>query len=497
VFTFTHIYTVAGPVAANFVIRDKDGGTGFFRLQLDVTYILSISIAAEPSTVTENIDVRFPIAFTAPTDGPHLVDIGFGDGTRLQRTVNVTGGTGSIDDIFHRYRDNDLYKADATIVAPGGGLASTAVAVPVVNVAPAAGLDGPAGGVRGQPRTLTLSAADPSPADQAAGFTFDLNFGNGVTQQVSGPSGTQINFTYPATGAFLVRVTATDKDGGVSEAVTLTVTIGAAERQGNVLAVGGTPGDDLIVVANSGPTLFVGINNVLVGTFDPATAILTFGQDGDDFILNATPVPSIVEGGDGNDVLVGGFGVDFLSGGPGNDVAAGRSGAGVMIGGPGIDLLFGGDGDDLMIGGDGSDYLDGGFGDDLLVGGTTDHDSALPAVAAVLAEWTSERPYADRVANLRGVGTGLRLNGDVFLSVDETVHDDGVQDLLVGGGERDWYFARLNNEVGFDTIADRMPDEEIDIHEVGPLSYRPTVNERKGPRTISSLSELKAVTSQK
>jgi hypothetical protein len=41
-------------------------------------------------------------------------------------------------------------------------------------------------------------------------------------------------------------------------------------------------------------------------------------------------------------------------------------------------------------------------GDDLLIAGPTAFDADLAALAAVMAEWTSARNYADRVANLRG-----------------------------------------------------------------------------------------------
>src|SRR5207247_8077804 len=57
------------------------------------------------------------------------------------------------------------------------------------NVAPTATIAGPSSGVRGQPRTFTLSASDLSPVDQAAGFTFTIDWGDGSTQALTGPSG--------------------------------------------------------------------------------------------------------------------------------------------------------------------------------------------------------------------------------------------------------------------------------------------------------------------
>ena len=57
----------------------------------------------------------------------------------------------------------------------------------------------------------------------------------------------------------------------------------------------------------------------------------------------------------------------------------------------------------------------GNSGDDILIAGTTAFDHNQAALAAIMAEWTSARSYADRVANLSGTGSGPRDNGSVFL----------------------------------------------------------------------------------
>ncbi|MGI9570622.1 MAG: calcium-binding protein, partial [Desulfobulbia bacterium] len=55
------------------------------------------------------------------------------------------------------------------------------------------------------------------------------------------------------------------------------------------------------------------------------------------------------DGGDGNDILIGGKNSDALFGGDGDD------------------FIFGGKGRDLIIGGDGADTVNGGKGKDVLV----------------------------------------------------------------------------------------------------------------------------------
>ena len=72
-------------------------------------------------------------------------------------------------------------------------------------------------------------------------------------------------------------------------------------------------------------------------------------------------------------------------------------------------------GPNLLIGGSGADTLIAGSGDDLLIAGTTAFDANEAALAAIMAEWTSGRDYATRVANLSGTGSGPRSNGNFFL----------------------------------------------------------------------------------
>src|SRR5262249_31151372 len=88
--------------------------------------------------------------------------------------------------------DNGTYVVTLTATDKDGGVSQPASATLTVdNVAPTAGVSGPSDGVRGQARTFTLTASDPSGVDQATGFTFGINWGDGSTQTVSGPSGTQ------------------------------------------------------------------------------------------------------------------------------------------------------------------------------------------------------------------------------------------------------------------------------------------------------------------
>jgi Ca2+-binding RTX toxin-like protein len=313
-----------------------------------------------------------------------------------------------------------------------GGVGVTSQTITVVGGMPTVGISVAPDGVRGQTLVFTLTASDPDPANQAAGFTFDLTWGDGSKQTVTGASGLQVDHVFTASGTYTVQVTATDATGGVSAPASLAVMIEAVELQGTTLAVGGTTGNDVIrffPAAHHG--VKVVLNGVREGVYTNVREIVAYGQAGDDFIsARDVKIPTMLFGGAGNDVLIGGHGPNVLVGGDGNDV---------LIGGSGRNILIGGGGSDLLIGGPRSD---------ILIGGSTAWDTNDVALSALMAEWNSSHDYATRVANLSGTGTGAsfanRLNGNYFLrtgSPGATVFDDGARDYLFSGGGHDWYLA--------------------------------------------------------
>lgn len=69
--------------------------------------------------------------------------------------------------------------------------------------------------------------------------------------------------------------------------------------------------------------------------------------------------------GTGDDVIIGGNRVDFISTSEGDDILIGGDGDDIIRGEEGSDILQGGDGDDILIGGEGSDLIFGGEGSDI------------------------------------------------------------------------------------------------------------------------------------
>jgi hypothetical protein len=357
-------------------------------------------------------------------------------------TVTLTGASVSFTPA-----DNGSYGVSLTVSA--GASATRSASIAVANLALTAALTGPAAGVRYQPRGFTLSATDPSGADTAAGFVYTITWGDGAPVQTiarspGNGSGVGVDHVFAAAGTYTVTVTATD--GGTSVVAGRTVTIVPAAllpdplRPGQLaLFVGGTAAADEITVERDGSTCYqVGIEtggSEWEGTFTGSVSrIVVYGGAGNDAVAVADDiqVPAWLYGGDGDDKPQGGGGNNVLLGGAGNDE------------------LHGGAGRDLLIGGLGADYLYGDGGDDLLIAGTTAFDGNEAALDAVLAEWTSARSYADRVANLRGSGSGPLANGGTFLKVsgpDVTVFDDGAADVLSGASGTDWFFAHRSGGV--------------------------------------------------
>jgi hypothetical protein len=130
------------------------------------------------------------------------------------------------------------------------------------------------------------------------------------------------------------------------------------------------PGQDssgrpqLLLVVNGSTTRRV--NPYRAGTIQISTLA------GDDSISIAADItnPANVDGGLGNDVIVGGAGADTLYGNGGNDTVYGGADRDLLKGGAGNDRLLGQADSDRLYGNAGNDYLDGGVGNDRLWGDT-------------------------------------------------------------------------------------------------------------------------------
>ena len=210
-----------------------------------------------------------------------------------------------------------------------------------------------------------------------------------------------------------------------------------AVLNGSDLLVTGSPDNDHITVSSdrNNAHLIVRSDGQTIGTFDTAaiSTIRVSGLAGDDSIVvdPRVTITTILDGGAGNNTLIGGGGSNILLGGSGNDT------------------LVGGRGRDILIGGAGSDHLIGNSGDDILVGGSTNYDMESSALLQILNEWNSTSSFNDRV-------TALRSGNGVPQLDSTTVVDDGARDTLFGGPGLDWFFSTMP-----DRIRDQTPGEPV------------------------------------
>src|SRR4051812_9365446 len=116
------------------------------------------------------------------------------------------------------------------------------------------------------------------------------------------------------------------------------------DGQADTITIDGTAGDDAITIKNvNGVIIVSGLGaDIAITNFEAGDHLVINGLGGDD-VIEASGLSGMLltaNGGDGDDILIGGFGNDFLNGGAGDDV---------LIGGPGQDVLDGGTGDNVVI----------------------------------------------------------------------------------------------------------------------------------------------------
>jgi len=149
----------------------------------------------------------------------------------------------------------------------------------------------------------------------------------------------------------------------------------------------------------------------------------------------------LVQGGQGNDSIIGGAGKDNLQGDSGDDIIFGWRGSDTISGGVGVDVLYGDDlgfngksGDDSLNGGSENDLLFGGRGKDKLVGGDG-HDTLTGGAGE---------------DNLAGGAGGDTLYGD----------DDAASgsDMLNGDAGNDWLYGGLSGDEIYGSLGDDFLD---------------------------------------
>lgn len=159
------------------------------------------------------------------------------------------------------------------------------------------------------------------------------------------------------------------------------------------------------------------------------TSVVVDAGDGDDGVNSRVPLPTTVNGGDGQDRLSTGAGPDVVNGGAGSDALSSNEGQ---------DKIFGGAGNDRLLAGDGNDTLDGGVGADDFAGGDGS-DAADYATRAdnltIDLDGTGDDGAAGENDNVRADIESVRggSGSDTLTGTDLS----NRQDTLVGNGGAD------------------------------------------------------------
>ncbi|MEW9856569.1 cadherin domain-containing protein [Novosphingobium sp. M1R2S20] len=209
----------------------------------------------------------------------------------------------------------------------------------------------------------------------------------------------------------------------------------------------GDTNTDVVYGSNLSDALFYN-NGVISGGFGSFDNIEQFWLgDGDDFIDLTAQGPAgidyaksvLVQGGLGNDVIIGGAGKDNLQGDAGDDIIFGWRGSDTISGGAGNDLLYGDDlglnnisGDDIVDGGAGNDILYGGRGSDKLSGG--DDNDVLYGQAG-----------GDNLSG--GAGDDILYGDDPDTISNDILNGDSGNDTLYGGGGADELYGGTGDDL--------------------------------------------------
>ena len=196
------------------------------------------------------------------------------------------------------------------------------------------------------------------------------------------------------------------------------------------------------------------------------------GSSGDDTLTKISNTTGTLQGGDGNDSILGGSGKDFLYGDAGNDSLTGGSGNDDLHGGDGNDSLTGGSGNDDLHGGNDNDYFTASSGNDriwgddgqdwfAMNGGTFHNFVDLSANTATGTDGETTVLYD--IEHVLGSSANDEIHGD---SEANSLSGEAGWDTIHGGDENDWLSGgegndNLYGDAGNDSISGGDGDDTI------------------------------------
>ncbi|MEG4498203.1 S8 family serine peptidase [Microcoleus sp. F10-C6] len=180
------------------------------------------------------------------------------------------------------------------------------------------------------------------------------------------------------------------------------------------------------------------------GLLNPFTIGLR-ALEGNDTMIGSV-YPELIDGGGGQNFLLGGSGNDALLGGNFDDFISSNFGNNTLVGGQGTDSLHGSQGSDILTGSDGQDSSVSNLGGDTLIGGS-DNESFVPQ--------TERKAAAVGSTDLGTLKNPISRNGFVGENDTEDIYTFTIETpssitLELNGlsGDADLFFARDANGDG-------------------------------------------------
>ncbi len=167
------------------------------------------------------------------------------------------------------------------ILDKDGGYTDYTTAITIDNAPPTASVSGPASGLTGQLIAFVVGASDPSAADQAAGFSYSIDWGDGsplqTIAQAEGNGTATASHAYATVNNYTVQVTATDKDGGVSTAASTSVQVDALDASNLETLIATAPFVELAVEDDAALQNQIAAINGLTAPASPVAITLILG----------------------------------------------------------------------------------------------------------------------------------------------------------------------------------------------------------------------------
>lgn len=269
------------------------------------------ALAGPPANTAPVVAVNSPASVstnegTAPTKSGTFSDVNGNSSVTITAsagtvTQNNTAGTWSWTGAIADGPASGTITITATDSA--GAVATTTFTSTINNVVPVVSITAPASGNEDTPLNFTFTATDVSTADQSAGFTWSISYGDGsAVQNVTAGNASPLarSYTYQTPGTYTISVTATDKNSGVSIAATRSITIQAVVSYPEIQLRGNSNliADGALVPSATNHTRFGSVATPLTRSFSIENAgpggltissITVAGENASEFAISAAP----------------------------------------------------------------------------------------------------------------------------------------------------------------------------------------------------------------